>query len=888
MDTPLLQTKLYIPATRSNLVTRPRLMERLNEGLPRKLTLIAAPAGFGKTSLVSDWVQQLDLPVAWLSLDEGDSELPHFLSYMVAALQKVDGDLGQTLLPLLQLSDPPPAETLMTLLINDIAALKQRLLLVFDDYHLIQTLAIHQALAFLLDRLPPQLHLVFISREDPPFPLARLRVRRQISEIRSRDLQFSLDEARQFLNQTMRLNLLPEAIATLERRTEGWVAGLQMAAIALQSYLTMGDQANPTDFVETFAGDDRYVVDYLIAEVLELQPPHILDFLQQTSLLKRFTAPLCEAVTGQANAQETLTYLEEANLFLVALDNRRQWYRYHHLFGDWLYHRLKQTSPQQLAPLHHRAGRWYQAQGFTDEAIAHALAGEAYEDAANLIEEIGLTMIGQARLSRLQQWITSLPEDVIAERPYLSVLPAWISALHRQADQTERHLRLAESAAKNLKENGPLNAAIACQIAMLWGYVCRLRYDLRASIRHIEQAIQFLPDDNAFLSCTAYLNLGGTYWGLGNFTAAEGPLTKALTFLDFSTTSYPALAASGFLTNSYLQRGQLREAGKVCRDVAQALPRHRRPPPAMAYLAIEQGALLYEQNDLMAAEETLSQAVQLGENLDRIVNVGRALLILARIKQVTGHDDDTAALLERAATKRPPTAAEFDHCQVRLWLAQKNDKAAGRWAEAYEAQRGEERPWHILNELTLAHVLLADNRPERAIEIVSRCEAMAQAAEITGWVIRSLIFKAVCYQTVSHIEQALRSLQQALALAEPADYCRTFIDYGLPMQQLLQQVTAQGIAPAYVARLLAAFPDQTQALPVVNPTPNSQPLIEPLNDREQSILRLMAAGLSNREIADQLYLSVNTIKWHSSNIYGKLGVKKRAEAVDRAHEMGIM
>jgi LuxR family maltose regulon positive regulatory protein len=879
MSSSLLQTKLYIPLVRSDLVPRPRLIERLNEGLQHKLTLISAPAGFGKTTLVCAWLRQIDLPVAWLSLDESDSELPRFLNYTIAALQKIDSGLGQTILSLLQLSERPATKHLITLLINDIAALTDKIVLIFDDYQVIQNLDVHKALAFLLERLPPQLHLVILSRTDPPFPLSRLRVRQQITEIRDSDLRFTEAEATMFLNELMNLQLLPEDVTALEARTEGWIAGLQLAALSLKG------RQDKHEFVRNFTGSHRQVIDYLSEDVLQLQDEAVQRFLLQTSILDRLSGPLCDAVTGQTNSQMMLETLEQANLFIIPLDDERRWYRYHHLFADFLRIQFQHRQADQVSNLHRRASRWYQEQDFTNDAIHHALAGEDYNYAADRIEQVGLKMVGQARLNRLQQWIVSLPKTFTSERSYLSVLLAWISVLNRQPEQAESYLMVAEPAVQSLAENSNLKLEIACQIAMLRGYISRLRYDLLASTAHIQQAIQLLPDDNEFLQCTANLNLGGNYWNLGNFAAVETPLQKAVTFLNFPDTTYPALAAAGYLTNAYLQRGQLSEATKLCQRVEQELAPRRRSLPAMAYVAIEQGALFYEQNDLTAAIDCLSLAIQLGENLDRIVNVGRAFFLLAWINQVTGQTDEVATLVERANANPPPSVTEFEYYKVRLWLMQGKLAEATQWAHSYQEQRALDKPWGVLSELTFAHILLADKKIEAALKVLTRCEASAQAAGIMSWLIRSLALKALGYQAVNDVNQALTSLQQALSQAEPEGYLRTFIDYGPPMQQLLQQAAAQRISPAYVSKLLAAFPDFGFKSRIQNLKPE---MVEPLNERELSILRLMAAGLSNREIADELYLSVNTVKWYSSNIYGKLGVKKRVEAVDRVHELGIL
>jgi LuxR family maltose regulon positive regulatory protein len=435
MSTPILATKLYIPPPRSKIVLRPHLIERLNAGLQHKLTLISAPVGCGKTTLVSDWLSTLKNQAAWLSLDPEDDEPRRFWAYVVAALQTIQPELGLTMLAMLQAPQLPPIENILSDLINQIASLSDKIILVLDDYHLLASSSLHQGINFLLDHLPVQMHLVIITREDPPLPLPQLRAKGQMVELRIKDLRFTLEESDQFLNHKMGLNLQPEEITVLGQRTEGWVAGLQMAA------LSMHELDDAAVFIEAFAGDNRYVADYLISEVLDRQPEYIRDFLLKTSIVDRFTPSLCDALIADDSLQSgrIIEQIEALGLFVFHLDHVRQWYRYHQLFADLLRYRLRQDDPSGFKELYRTASRWCQQQAFVEEAVKYALAGEDYDYAADLIEKSGLTIFGRSQLPTLQNWISFLPERVIQQHPYLSVLLVWVGSLTGQSDLAKRH-----------------------------------------------------------------------------------------------------------------------------------------------------------------------------------------------------------------------------------------------------------------------------------------------------------------------------------------------------------------------------------------------------------------------------------------------------------------
>jgi len=901
MENPLLQTKFYVPPTHAGLVPRPRLIEGLNAGMAKKLTLVCAPAGFGKTTLVGDWTRQIDPggSAAWLSLDEADNNPHRFWTYAIAALQTVQPDLGQTALALLGAPQRTPIENLLTDLINHIASLSEPIILVLDDYHLIETPEIHQELSFLLDHAPPRLHLILVAREDPRLPLPQLRVQGQITELRANDLRFTTEEADQFLTRTMGLGLSLEEIAALERRTEGWVAGLQMAALSMQ------DLADTSGFIEAFAGDDRYIVDYLISEVIERQPAHIQEFMLKTGILNRLTAPLCDAVTGQEDGRNSLTHLERANLFVNSLDNRREWYCYHHLFRDLLRSKLREEVGEEgTRRLHGRAAAWHAQAGHTDEAIHHYLAAQDYDQAADLIASIAVNLIVRGQLRKVLGWLEALPDDFTRTWPLLCVCYAWVLNLSGQAAAVKRRLQDAE---RGLPAAQPAERRnVEGLISTVYAFLARNQGDIPSSIQYLRQAVTDLAPDNLMVRATVNLNLGFNYLLTGQLALAEGALQAARTDAEASGAVYVRLIAMAVQANTYVAQGKLDQAHRLFEAaIAAGLAENRGqpfPPAGYAYAGL--GQLLYERNDLEAAESHLSQAVELGELMADWSMNRRGLLPLAWLKQMQGKDAEAQALWGRAlkvvqqAQDKRVEAHLMTH-QARLRLAQAASPADQRalasaveWARSYRGGQPDPRSYpQALPLMTLAWVELARGRPDQALEPL---EPLAEAAASGGWIdnlIEILALQALAYAALGDQEAALGRLGQALALAAPEGYARTFIDYGPPMRQLIQQATARGLTADYVSRLLAAFsgeePGETPSPPPPG-TPTPQPLVEPLTERETAILRLMAANLSHREIAEELYLSANTVKWYSTHIYSKLGVHRRADAVARAQELNIV
>jgi len=881
MTTPLLTTKLYIPPVRPELVSRPRLIERLKAGLlgqsgsfARKLTLISAPAGFGKTTLLSEWISQSQVPVAWVSLDEGDNDPVQFWTYFVAALDKVQAGVGESALALLRSPQPPPIEATLTALINEIAITPEPFALALDDYHLIEAQPIHNALAFSLDHLPPQMHLIIAGRADPPLPLARLRGRGQLTELRETDLRFTIEEAAAFLNQVMGLGLSDENVAALETRTEGWIAGLQLAA------LSMRGRDDIQQFVESFTGSHRYILDYLIEEVFQQQSADVQDFLLKTSILDRFTAPLCDAVTDRDDSHDVLLGLERANLFIIPLDDSRQWYRYHRLFADLLRHRLDVVcGSKRAALLHARAGQWYEINGFPADAVHHALAAHDWERAATLIYDASGSLMSRGEVMTVVGWLQALPDEVVRARPQLCLECSWPLILTGQLKAAESYLAQAEQAAQD-------DAVFLGGIVAAQAYIARTRGDARRTIELSQRALTLLPQDDLSSRSIVALNLGLAHWHRGHLAEAERALTEAHHAALQSGNSHVRLMALGILGPIQAAQGKLHQAADLCRQAIQLGKRS----PAIAPTHLEFSALLYEWNDLEAAADHLRRGSELTQRSGNLEVQTGGYRMLALLKQAQGEASAALAALQEAhQLARDHDVTPFVHarnaaCHAQIALAQDDVATAVHWAEQV-TEDADAFPLYPFLRLTPARLLLAQNQKAAAAE---QLEALYETAVWAGWqfgVVEVRTLQALAAPTPT---AALAFLADALTLAQPEGYVRTFVDKGEPMVALLQEAASQGMAPDYVAKLLAAFDAEAPVLPAP-PPPRlpAQPLIEPLSERELEVLQLLADGQTNHEIAQALHVSINTIKTHLKNIYGKLGVHNRREATALAKKLRL-
>jgi LuxR family maltose regulon positive regulatory protein len=915
MDTPLLTTKFYVPPVRPELVSRPRLIERLNAGLDCRLTLISAPAGFGKTTLLSEWVMEISSPapnsmatalrfasllptpgIAWLSLDDEDNDPVRFFTYFIAALETIQADVGADARALLlQSPKSPPFKSILTMLINSLATLVGDLVLVLDDYHVVEEDSIHDAIAFFLDHMPGNTHLIITSRVDPPLSLARLRTRGQLIELREADLRFTRDETVVFLNQAMGMNLSPGDVAALEARTEGWAAGLQLAALSMRGKA----REQVPEFIDAFSGSHRHVIDYLAEEVMAQQPDEIHDFLCETAVLNRLTAPLCDAVTGREDSDAVLRQLDGAHLFLVPLDDQHEWYRYHHLFADFLRSHLHQDMPDQVADLHRRAAEWCQKNRLTAEAVGHALSAADFERAADLIEEVIEATLMRSEIATLQSWVEDLPDDVVRSRPRICAYHAWTLLL------TGHPL---ESAEARLDDAVKADAAgsVAGEVALFHALIATYQGETRRSAELAHGALELLPEDSLFLRSLVAGFLGVNYlWG-GDLVAAKRTLDEAARISQRAGNLMNAVLALSHLAEVAMIQGQLYESQAIYNQAIElAVDEHRQPRPIAGLPDIGLGGLFREWNDLESAERHITEGIELSKKWGEVGGIS-GYTQLARLKQALGDVDGARQAIHKARQIAENfDAMELDDLlvdvhQVRLWLAQGNAEAAFGWAE----ERGltnetsldelESSPLPLIRALeytTLAQVYIARDQPNEALQVIER---ILQAMDDAGWtvfVLQNLVFQALALQARGDTPQAMATLERALSLGEPGGFIRVFIDEGEPLAALLRQAAPRGITPYYVAKLLAAFEDETKA-PYGRPSSHEAGevagLIEPLSERELEVLRLIAAGLSNCEIADQLVVAISTVKTHINHIYRKLDVSKRTQAVARARELNLL
>ena len=927
MSTPILATKLYLPRLRPNVVSRPRLLERLNEGLHRNLTLISAPAGFGKTTLVSAWVEGIERPTAWLSLDEGENDPARFLAYLVAALQTIAANIGEGVLGMLQSSQPPPTEAILTALLNEITTLPDNFVLVLDDYHVIDAKAVDIALTYLVEHLPPQMHLVIATREDPQLPLARLRARSHLTELRAADLRFTASEAAEFLNQVMGLSLSAEDIAALEDRTEGWIAGLQLAALSMQ-----GHQDVP-GFIRAFAGDHRYIVDYLVEEVLQRQPAPVRSFLLQTSILDRLHGPLCDAVTGQEEGNARLEALERGNFFVVPLDDTRHWYRYHHLFAEVLSAHLLAEQPDQVATLHRRASAWYEQHGSVADAIRHALAAFDFGRAADLVELAVPAMARSRQEATVLGWLKALPDELVRARPVLSVHYAGALLLHGELEGVEARLRDAEQWLDTKTDRGELALAPSAgmvvvdeaefrglpgMIAVYRAAIALALGNVADTMKYARRALDLVPEDDHHRRGSAAGFLGLAYWTSGDLEAAHRSYAECMALVQRSGHISDAIGCSIALADIRISQGRLREAMSTYERGLQLATEQSAPVlRGAADMHVGMSELHRERDDLHAATQLLLRSKELGELAGLPQNRYRWCVAMARIRKAEGDLDGALDLLHEAerlyVSDFFPYVRPIAAWMTRVWVAQGKLAEALDWAREQGLSVSDDLSYlREFEHITLVRVLLARYTSERAehsmLEAMGLLERLLHAAEEgerTGSIIEILVLQALAHQMQGDISAALVPLERALTLAEPEGYVRIFVDEGPPMAVLLASLheharkrpraALTNVPLAYIERLLALLrgervqegisPAATSSASAPAP---AQSLLDPLTERELEVLRLIAAGLSNRAIAARLVLALSTVKSYVNTIYGKLQVESRTQAVARARALHLL
>jgi LuxR family maltose regulon positive regulatory protein len=940
MSAPILATKLYIPPPWPKIVPRPRLIERLDAGLTAggRLTLISASAGFGKTTLVSDWVAGCGRPVAWLSLDEGDNDPTRFLIYVVAALQTIVADLGEGVQAALQSPQPPATEAILTSLLNEIAATPDDFILVLDDYHVLDSKPVDQALTFLIEHLALQIHLVIATREDPQLPLSRLRARGQLTELRAADLRFTPAEAADFLNQVMSLTLSTEDIAALEARTEGWIAGLQLAALSMQG------REDIASFIQAFTGSHRFVLDYLVEEVLQHQPEHIRSFLLQTAILDRFCAALCNAVTEREDGKEMLDVLERSNLFLIPLDDKRQWYRYHHLFADVLQTHLMEAQPDRIAALHQRASAWYERNALRSDSIRHSLVAKDFERAAGLIELAWpAAEEGSILPATWLGWVKTLPDELVHAQPVLTVGYAYALLGRGELEAAQARLKDAErwlEPADNMKvrlETPSVEMVVAdteqfkslpAAIAVGHAYIAQTLGNIPDTVRYASQALEF-PEADPFRHSQAAMLLGMTYWASGDLEAANRVFADYTMKLRTAGDIPDAISTTVVLADIRLALGRLHEAIRTIEQLLQFIM-DQGEPISLDTADLHRGLseLYLEQGHLEAAAQHLQRSKELGEKAELPVWRYRWCTAQARLNETQGDLDGALALLdeaERLYIRTPlPNLLPISTMKARIWVAQGRLTKALEWVREQGLSPDDDLGYlREFEHITLTRILIVqyqNDRMDGSIHAVMRLlDRLLQAAEDgsrMGSVIEILVLKALAHQAQGNITLALAPLERALTLAEPEGYVRIFLDEGKPMAELLTRIEAkEGTlrVKEYILKLLSAFELHKENYPtgsapvgknrsslLAKQAVSSQTLIEPevrpakdmlveaLSERELEVLRLLRTDLNGPEIARELIVSLSTVRTHTQNIFAKLGVNNRRAAVRRAEELDLL
>jgi ATP/maltotriose-dependent transcriptional regulator MalT len=910
VPTALLETKFFVPRSRRGLVPRPRLSERLDRGAASKLMLVSASAGFGKTTLLAEWLAAGPAApadrrlAAWLSLDRGDSDPASFWTYVIAALQTVASGVGESALALLRATQPPPIETVLTVLLNDLGVIAADIVLVLDDYHVIDARDVQDGMAFLLDHLPARLHVVIAGRADPALPLARLRARGELAEIRAAELRFTPDEAAAYFNEMMGLQLTARDVAALEERTEGWIAALQLAALSMQGRDDVGG------FIAGFAGDDRYVVDYLVEEVLARQPDRVQAFLLRTSILGRLSGPLCDAVTGQGGGKAMLEALERGNLFLVPLDDRRRWYRYHHLFADVLQARLLDEQPGQVPDLHRQASAWYQQNGEPSAAISHALAAGDFGRAADLVE-LAIPALRRTRQeATVRGWLEVLPDEVIQVRPVLSMHFAGALLTGGKLEGVEGRLRDAERwlGAPAAHHEGPRARPagmivadeeeyrrLPAAIEMYRAGQALAQGDAPGTVRHARRALDLAEEDDHLCRASASGLLGLASWGSGDLEAGHRAYCECVAGLRRAGFFADILGCSIALADIRITQGRL---GEAMRTYQQALPLVPEPGgPVLrgtADMHVGLSELYRERDDLHAAMQHLLRSQELGEHNGLPQNRYRWRVAMARIRQAEGNLGGALDLLNEAerlyVSDFFPNVRPVPALRARVRIAQGRLGEALGWAREQGLSVDDDLSYlREFEHITLARMLLARHEGERvqrsvheAARLLERLRLAAEEGGRAGRVIEILVLQALAHQRLGDIPAALSCLEPAMTLAEPEGYVRVFIDEGPPMTSLLKAAAKQGTARTYVRRLLAAVSETGHDAPV------KQALIDPLSERELDVLRLLGTELDGPAIARELTVSLNTMRTHTKNIYAKLAVTSRRAAVRRAAELDLL
>ena len=910
MPDTLLLTKVNLPIMRNLVVPREKILKQLREGIQdgHLLTLVSAPAGYGKTTTVRMWAGKAGFSVAWVSLEVSDNDLKQFIKYVLTALQQVEDDLGQAALEVVENSQEVDLSQILGLLINDLHELSQPIILVLEDYHLIENARIDQFIELLLNQAVAKLHLVITTREDPGLPLTRLRVRNQLTEIRAADLSFSIDEAGEFFSNVMGVNLPIREVEILENRTEGWVAGLQLAA------LSMKESTDKAKFVEAFRGTHRHVLDYLIEEVLNSQPAEIREFLRWTSILDQLCPSLCEAVTGQKASWKYLQYLESNNLFLIALDEERTWYRFHALFAELLKNQLMQTEPERVNELHARAADWFEKNGLIQKAVEHALRDSRLNKAFALIEQYAMPMLYQGEVSTVMGWFDGLPESSLQASPMMWIYKAWASALiHNLArrNEIEEMTRSAERALDASNADQALRNLVAGHIASVQAYLMQglvsLGEDPGNIIAISQRAQELLSEDENGIRSVNALNIGYAYMRLGDLNSAEKAYKQVVEYGVAGGNWYAAIYGKMALILIKVNKGELKEALQLCEENIDRFNRFlagRRFPP-MGELYSMQGSILLEENRIAESEQALMQGLSLVHLLRERTSHVRCYSSLARLRLVQGDQEGMVAYLETLEENWPQIAVFAQALRHNLSLHEPFANqimldVAHSWVTQWMGGFGElpdvvsidpVSGVYLQTRLNVANILarLAARSPKEfslreVHDHLAHHEKLADGFGMHSWLISIWIVQALMYHVEGKKEKAFDIIEKALKASAPRGFFRIFLDEGELMRSLLQAVLPRlkdYELIVYARRLLGAMPGEDASKP-------NLAVEELLSERELEVLRLLASGQSYQEIGERLFLSLNTVQFHVKGIYRKLLVNKRIQAIEKARQLQLI
>lgn len=889
MQVPLIATKFSLPPLRKGAVSRLRLLEKLNHSIDAKLTLISASAGFGKTTLVLAWLQTLiekgeGKRIAWFALDESDNDPARFWNGVVLALQSVWPGVGQEAMSMFKSAQPVPIEAILTVLVNEIAALAKEdsFFLVFDDFHVVTTPQILTAFTFLLEHLPAGLHLVATTRVDPSLPLPRLRARHQLIEIRTDELRFTSVETAAFLNQCMGLNLSEADIDILEARTEGWIAGVQMAALSMQN------APDTTEFIRLFTGSNRYILEYLLDEVLQREPDEVQTFLLETSILDRLCSDLCEAVTGKQGGQRLLEHLENANLFIVPLDYERHWYRYHPLFGELLRIQMERTNPETFAALHRKAAEWYEPNGYFEEAVQHLLVIKDFDRAARLIERVAFDLLDRGEIGTLVAWLRLLPAETVRTRPWLCVLDAWMLILTGQAEAIEIRLQDTESAIQTVGLPPAQTDRIRAYISAIRAQVSFIQGGAPAAIEFAKSALNRLSGEDHVIGATTATILGAGYAYIADFSSAVVAFEKARSVSLAGGNQFNAMVAGSALAQIAVVQGRLRDAYQIYQDGLRVAGKSAFLAPGYTYAGLAN--VLCERNEMDTALQYASQSVELCKLIGQAEILMTAYTSLARVLCARREFDAALDTLEEARRVASEISAwSLDTIQIlqaRVWLAKGDLESAILWSQTGGYSIEEPASFHREQGLlTLARIRMAQRQHDQIVAILERLRQEAEGSGRSGSLIEIYILQALNFEARADTQVAFEALGKALALARSEGYQRIFLDEGEAMRGLLLKYRKESrLSNAYLDRLLSAFSGKHPAVSAGQ----EFALVEPLSERELEVLRMLAAGRSNPEIAGELYVSLNTVKAHVKSIFAKLETHNRTQATQRARDLRLI